>query len=255
VLDDRCPEEWAGQRVVSTLPGGARGIVPNRLTYLSAQRSLPSALLEANWERGEEWRDWFVTGIGVEPLEVPPGPDIQPELARHLQRLYRLEQLAIYGSLFRQQPPELEEALSPLATDLSRLEVAKAMLRTQALLFYPTVLGQDELLRGALTGVAGLLDAQVLSGFREEARPLDQVLELSRSRAEAFGRRWEGLPEGLRRQGAVSTGAVRALGRLAGLHRRFFGAAGVVEEPAPSAAPLAGGEEDAEQHQSAEGEL
>ena len=74
VLNDSCPVEWVGSRTVTPLRVDRGGLIPNRLTYLAAARKLPSRLLQNNWDQGAEWRDWFVTGIGVSPLELRPCP-------------------------------------------------------------------------------------------------------------------------------------------------------------------------------------
>ena len=105
ILQDSCPVEWIGSRIVTPLPDTRFKIVPNRLTYLSAPRTLPSRLITQNWSSGAEWRDWFVTGIGVETLPVPEAADIRPRLDQHLQAMYRLEQEAIAGGHLELQDP------------------------------------------------------------------------------------------------------------------------------------------------------
>jgi hypothetical protein len=222
VLEDACPVEWIGQRIVTSMPGVDRGLVPNRLTYLSAPRSLPSRLLASNWDRGSEWRDWFVTGIGVEALELPPAPDITPALAQHLLGLRRLEQEAIYGSLLQRNGVEAEDGLTPLHRELNRLGNAKALIRLQLMLFYPQVLTQSEPLRAALAGNAGLLDPLVLNRFREARVPVAEMIRLADERLQAFEAEWAAVPEAIRRRGAAGDSVVHALARLNALQAQFF---------------------------------
>ncbi|MDH4019996.1 MAG: hypothetical protein OEU84_10390, partial [Xanthomonadales bacterium] len=101
VLNDSCPVEWVGSRTITPLRVDRGGIVPNRLTYLAAARKLPSRLLQSNWDRGAEWRDSFVTGIGVEPLELKEVPAITTRLNQHLQAMYQAEQMEIYQRVLR----------------------------------------------------------------------------------------------------------------------------------------------------------
>jgi hypothetical protein len=62
VLDDSCPTEWVGSKIVTPLNNdvGFR-VVPDRLTYMASARNQPSRIINLNWSRGSEWRDWFVT--------------------------------------------------------------------------------------------------------------------------------------------------------------------------------------------------
>ncbi|NIV20173.1 MAG: hypothetical protein GWN54_05975, partial [Gammaproteobacteria bacterium] len=160
VLDDSCPVEWFGARIVTTLPEGQRGIVPNRLTYLSAPRTLPSRLLDLNWERGAEWRDWFVTGIGVRQQPVPALEDIAPSLNQHLQSLHRLEQKAVYGAVLQDDRDTDSKGLTPLSEEVSRLGMRKSLVRSQLMNLYPQSLYDDDTLRSAVAGHGGLLDAE-----------------------------------------------------------------------------------------------
>jgi hypothetical protein len=143
VLDDECPVEWLGQRIVSSMNREGRQLVPNRLTYLSAPRQLPSRLLSRNWDRGAEWRDWFVTGIGVDPQTMDEAPDISGRLSQHLQGLYRREQDTIYRGFLGSG----NMATNPLSDELGRLSTAKSLLRMLAVLFYPQTLNEKDDIR------------------------------------------------------------------------------------------------------------
>ena len=250
VLADECPVEWIGQRIVTSMPEQDRGLVPNRLTYLSAPRSLPSRLLANNWDRGSEWRDWFVTGIGVENLPVPPASDLAPLLSQHLQRLRRLEQEAIYGSLLQRNTSFGDQGLTPLHRELNRLGNAKSLIRLQLMLFYPHVLTQSDTLRAAMAGNAGLLDPLVLNRFREQRVPVVDMLAIADERLQAFERHWEAVPEAIRRRGAAGDSMVHAVARLNALQDRFFTNPSLpapAADPSASSAPLAGGQGETEQ--------
>lgn len=230
VLNDACPVEWVGSRIVTELPSGKRGLVPNRLTYLSAPRTLPSRLLAANWERGEEWRDWFVTGLGVETVSIESPPDPSPALSQRLQQLRQREQAAIYGSLL-ERPADGDTLLStPVRDQLARLETAKELVRMQMMLFYPHVLGQDDILRASLAGEHGLLDIEGLDRFRKENRALDQVIDTGIRRLDAFEQQWATLPEAVRRSGSIADSVSHATTRLNAVADQFF-------SPAPIAPP------------------
>ncbi len=222
ILADACPVEWVGSRIVTELPSGKRGLVPNRLTYLSASRTLPSRLLAANWDRGEEWRDWFVTGLGVEALAVEMPPDPTPALSQRLQQLHQREQSAIYGSLLERPDDSATMLSTPVREQLARLETAKELVRMQMMLFYPHVLSQSDVLRASLAGERGLLDIEGLDRYRKENRPLDQVIDTGIRRLDAFERQWAMLPEAVRRNGSIADSVSHAVTRLNAVADQFF---------------------------------
>ncbi len=147
VLDDSCPVEWIGQRIVTPLRSDRGGIVPNRLTYLAAPRMQPSRVLANNWDRGAEWRDWFITGFGVRRLELEPPADISGELNQHLQNLHRAEQAAIYQSILRPETRSNSSGIESLFEETAHLSTIKSLIRHQFMVFYPQLLNDSDELR------------------------------------------------------------------------------------------------------------
>ena len=221
VLEDPCPVEWIGERIVTELPAGRSRIVPNRLTYLTAARAQPSRLLASHWEQGEEWRDWFVTGLGVTPLEVPAPPAIDGPLNQHLQALYREEQRSLLGEMQPSAEPGNDEGL-PRA--MAEVDIGKLLLRSQLMLFYPDLLAREDGLREAVAGQQGLLDIRQVQRGAQRAEPADQLLETSFVRLEQFLAEWQTLPPAVRQQGAPSDSVTHALLRLEEVRTRFFDA-------------------------------
>ena len=102
VLNDSCPVKWVGSKIVTKLNSdNSFRIVPDRLTYLASARSQPSQVITSNWSRGAEWRDWFVTGLGVTPIEYPNDEGISARINQHLKALYEAEQAMLYSALLR----------------------------------------------------------------------------------------------------------------------------------------------------------
>jgi len=222
VLDDSCPVEWVGSRMVTPLREDRYGIVPNRLTYLAAARKLPSRLLQNNWDRGAEWRDWFVTGIGVTPLDIPPAPDITTRLNQHLQALYQAEQLEIYQRLLLAgyRNPQGHEV--SLHNEMSQVSMGKEMLRMQMMLFYPESLQANDSIRMGIVGDEGLLDQRTLRRFRESNVAMTSVNRISRERLDRFREVWSQQPETVRHQASMPDSLVYALTRINMLYRQFF---------------------------------
>jgi hypothetical protein len=222
VLDDSCPVEWVGSRMVTPLREDRGGIVPNRLTYLAASRKLPSRLLQNNWDRGAEWRDWFVTGIGVTPLELPVAREIMTRLNQHLQALYQAEQTEIYQRILlpNYRNPKGDDV--SLYDEMSEVSTAKAMLRIQMMLFYPESLYNNDSILMAIAGDAGLLEQRTIRRFREDNVPLTSVNGIARERLNRFREVWSKQPEAVRRQGSLPVSLVYALTRINFLYRQFF---------------------------------
>lgn len=236
VLADACPVEWFGSRIVTPLPAGKLRIVPDRLTYLSAPRTLPSRLLSLNWDRGAEWRDWFVTGIGVSNIPLPPAEGLGPRLERHLQNLYRREQDVIYGAMLRGGRSPAQAGVESLFQEVSRLSTDKSLVRMQMMLFYPRMMIQSDGLRRAMVGHGGLLDTLVLNRFREENVPVAQVMDIAYRRLDEFQDGWRRVPERTRRTGSLSISVAQAQARLGSLYRRYFAPAPRAQASSPDVA-------------------
>ena len=222
VLNDSCPVEWVGSRTVTPLREDRGGVVPDRLTYLAAARKLPSRLLQNNWDRGAEWRDWFVTGIGVTPLELSATPEIKTRLNQHLQSLYQGEQMEIYQRILLPDARDSEGEDVSLYSEMSEVSIAKAILRMQMMLFYPQSLVNTDDFRRAIAGDAGLLEQRTLRRFKGDNVPLTSVSRIARERLSRFSEVWLDQPEALRRQGSSPASLMYALTRINTLYRQFF---------------------------------
>ena len=223
VREDSCPTEWVGTTIITSLnqSSGIR-VVPNRLTYLASARERPSEVINANWGRGAEWRDWFVTGLGVTPYEHDTDEGIADHVNQHLQALYQAEQSALYASLLR--PPSRswrrnKETLFDLQEELS---VRKALARSYINLFYPGFMIDSVEIRGSLEGYDALLDTAVLRRFREANVAVASINETGLSRLERFQADWARQSDAVRRSGSLATGVAHAIIRLNTLYLDFF---------------------------------
>ena len=222
VLNDSCPVEWVGSRVVTPLPEPRGGLVPNRLTYLAASRTLPSRLLQNNWDRGAEWRDWFVTGIGVSPLKMSSVPELTARLNLHLQSLYQAEQADIYQRVLIPNARNSEGELISLFNEMSQVSIAKSLIRMQMMLFFPQSLFNSDQIRMAIAGDEGLLEGRTLRRFRVDNVPMTSVNRTALARLNNFRGVWSDQPEEVRRQGSVPASLMHALTRINILYRQYF---------------------------------
>lgn len=238
VLADGCPTEWVGTRIITSRGrGDGFTLVPNRLTYLAAARTRPSEVILANWNRGAEWRDWFVTGIGVELLAFEPDPGLRDRLAAHLRTLYQAEQQAVYGALLR--PPTRAAAANTVSLQDALAEVTsyKSLLRALLVLLYPeTVLDSDEI-RAMIEGQHSLLDETVVRRFRSGGVPAGEIHDAGIDRLQRFQGLWARQPEAVVRSGSVSISVAHAMARLNLLNREHFSAPVVTDTVDPALPP------------------
>ena len=235
VLADSCPVEWVGSRIVTGLSSQhSVQIVPDRLTYLSAARRLPSQVMASNWGRNEEWRDSFVTGRGVTPHDYAADSGIADRVNRHLQALYQAEQSMLYNALLRPGMDGGQAGEDSLYERLEDLTVRKALLRSYLVMFYPQLMLDASELRAAFEGRGSLLSRRVLQEFREANVAVSSINEIGQERLDRLQALWSRQPEAVRRSGSPAISVVHALTRLDTLRDRFFAPRGV-----PSVAPVA----------------
>lgn len=230
VLQDACPMEWVGSRIVTTRTDeDGFKIVPNRLTYLAASRSRPSELMNANWSKGEEWRDRFLTGHGVETIGFDADKSIKERLGQHLRSLYQAEQQAIYGGMLRSTLADTED-FRMLNALLNRVSTYKTLLQAELVLFYPeTMLDSDEI-RAMLAGQSGLLDETIIRRFRSNNAAISEIHQAGLARLDRFQAMWKQQPEAVVRSGSVPVSLAHAMARLNHVDRLYFN---VPANPAP----------------------
>jgi hypothetical protein len=223
VRDDSCPSEWVGSKIVTPLNHdvGFR-VVPDRLTYLASARSKPSEIINLNWSRGSEWRDWFVTGLGVTRFEFEPDESIMDRVSQHLQALYQSEQVLLYHALLRPRARAGNGDAISLSQEINALTTAKALLHTQMNLFYPDALLDSDEIRGSLEGSRSLIDGPGLRRFRDGNLPVESINDVGLSRFEEFRSQWSRQPEAVRRSGSVAISVAHAIARLNTLYEEFF---------------------------------
>jgi hypothetical protein len=178
-------------------------------------------LLQNNWDTGAEWRDWFVTGLGVTPLYLPGPGNITTRLDQHLQLLYQAEQAEVYQRVFLPNARNADGEDVSLFDEMSQVSMNKAVMRMLMMLFYPASLSDSDAIRMAMNGQAGLLDGRILRRFREEDTALTKVNALAHERLYAFRQAWAEQPGEVLRQGSIPPSVAYAMNRLNVLYRQL----------------------------------
>lgn len=223
VLEDSCPTEWVGTKIVTPMNSDSLiRVVPNRLTYLTAARSLPSRIINSNWSRNEEWRDSFITGRNVSQYSYPPDLEIDDRVNQQLQNLYQSEQSTLYSALLRPPRRSKPTEMDSLFMLLDEVTTRKALVRTYMNLFYPQVMIDSDEIRGSLQGYSALLDRMAIRRYRQENKAVSSINQLGIARLERFKAQWNQVPEAVRRSGSIATSLAHAITRLNSLYAEFF---------------------------------
>ncbi|MEM1089489.1 MAG: hypothetical protein AAGI67_03815 [Pseudomonadota bacterium] len=173
VLDNPCPIELVGTQVVSELPSRGLRLVPSRLTFLTAGRADPSQIFDRHWDGGDEWRDRFVTGEGVEVLAAQDAQWLLEGADERLADLYNQWNEAVYQALLN------AEADSELSAATAALERERQLLVTLARLLAPVQSVAESATRAALFGPVGLFDRDRARGLARQQVPVNQIAPLA----------------------------------------------------------------------------
>ncbi|TVS11344.1 MAG: hypothetical protein EA419_08290 [Wenzhouxiangella sp.] len=213
ILELDCPASLAGEPVGSELPPGRRGLVPNRLTYFAATPVTAEALLTANWDRGAEWRDWFLAADRVETLETRSPTALQGRVQAALDDLVTRRERRLAARLLAfNEDDVLSRAMAEVADNA-------AFLRRVMELHYPRLIRHDVRLRSYLTGSRSLLGRDQVRRFRDAGRPLVELAAEGRERLSLLQAAWEEQPEILREQGQTVPETAVVLGQIDRLRR------------------------------------
>jgi hypothetical protein len=112
VLNMACPLSLVGQKISTKLERGTFGLVPNRLTFLTASRADESKILTANWSKGGEWSDKIITDAAEIVVENPL-QDLSPVIQTAYQQKAAELQNTIYLALLDRisKPTEIQQQL------------------------------------------------------------------------------------------------------------------------------------------------
>lgn len=226
LLELECPLSFSGSPVASRLPEERRGLVPDRLTYFVSTPVTADAKLAANWDRGAEWRDWFLTGERVEVMETPLPAVLQARVQAELEALAARRERRIFTRLLSAGDAD------PLGQAMAAVTDNAALVRRLLEIHYPRILRHDTAIRASLAGSRSLLGRDQVRQFRDSEQPFTLLAGEGRERLLVLQAQWEALPDVLREQGQWVPETELAIGQLQELRALTRPAAGAVE-PSP----------------------
>jgi len=164
VLQLSCPLPILGEQIVTRLPEGTHGLLPNRLTFLTAARANPDAIVKHNWTEGEEWRDRLADDLRVKVLASNPLNEVKLLVEQRFIEHTSAVQKTLYGLLLghRQAQTETQQSLLDAA---KRYHLYRQLAQAMASVFMADELLFDPLVHGVFYGQERLPDKAMLARF------------------------------------------------------------------------------------------
>ena len=96
VLNTYCPLSIVGEKISTSLKRGTFGLVPNRLTFLTASRADESKIVVSNWKQGEEWKDKIIS----DQVNVVVNNELI-ELKTPIQKAYQSKAIELQDTIYQ----------------------------------------------------------------------------------------------------------------------------------------------------------
>ena len=213
----------------TSAPSPTANVTSQRHRTFASAPTTAEALLLANWERGAEWRDWFLSPERVVTLEAAQPEAMQTRVQAELAALKDRRERRLSTPLIN--PPRAGDS-DPIALTMARVADSAALLRRIMELHYPRILRQYAPIRALLRGDSGLVTRDRVRLLRDAGVPARDLSQVGLQRVAHFREIWLELPAPLRERGQRSPELDYGLERLGVLERQEFSR--------PAASPVGG---------------
>ena len=163
VLNTYCPLEIVGKKISTKLERGTFGLVPNRLTFLTASRVKESDIMSGNWLKGNEWNDKILTDAANSIYENKL-TGLNSDVQQVYQAKAKLLQDVIYKTLLNKF-----DASSQVQTELynefaTMQRSVKQLYATNYLLQMNQLMSNDKV-HGLFFGEDRIFDAKIIEEY------------------------------------------------------------------------------------------
>ncbi len=160
VLNTYCPLSIVGDKISTKLERGTFGLVPNRLTFLTASRANETDILVGNWASGEEWENAILSD-DVEVVAKNNLDELQTTVVKAYQKKAKQLQDIIYRSILQQQK-DATDVQKSLANSFATMQRHEQLLFSYNYLLKMDSLMQDDDLHGLFFGNNKVVDASTI---------------------------------------------------------------------------------------------
>ncbi|MFK8011782.1 MAG: hypothetical protein AB8B80_07065 [Marinicellaceae bacterium] len=175
VLSAYCPLSIIGSKISTTLKQGTYGLVPNRLTFLTASRANESKIIATNWSKGEEWKDQ-ITADSATVISENPYEEMSAMSQQAYQQKAKALQDLIYITLLNRNsnPTEAQTALTDAFTNMNRMTQVFSQL---LYVMYMDDLLTNDSLHGMIFGMDKIPNINQLDEYYKNQLNINQLIQ------------------------------------------------------------------------------
>lgn len=174
VLATYCPLSIVGNKISTELERGTFGLVPNRLTFLTASRVSEGKILTGNWSTGSEWKD-KISSQDINVVSENKLAELEPVTQKAYQaKAKQLQELIYKTMLFKQQNlTEKQQLLYEAFANLKRTgQLFSHMLYIMRTDDY---LSKDQL-QGIMFGIDKIPDVNTIISHNKNQLNINQLI-------------------------------------------------------------------------------
>ena len=195
VLASYCPLSMVGSKILTHLERGTYGLVPNRLTFLTASRASEANILTANWSAGYEWRDKLLGEESVTLLDNQL-QDYKADIQKAYQQKATDLQELIYATLMEDTVNSTEKQ-QQLTEQFKNLQRLTDLLQSTFSIIQPEALMGNDQLHGLFFGERKVPNLNtVINYYKNQFNinklivSIDEILQSNQNKWNNFSPEW-----------------------------------------------------------------
>ncbi|HFC30057.1 MAG TPA: hypothetical protein ENJ44_03325 [Oceanospirillales bacterium] len=195
VLNTYCPLPLVGKKISTKLERGTYGLVPNRLTFLTASRVKETDILLGNWQTGDEWSDKILTEA-AETVYEDKFADLNSDVQQAYQAKAKQLQDVIYQSLLNKiAKPSL--AQKALLNEFAKMQRASKLFYARNYLLQMNQLIGNDFIHGLFFGENRIFDSNSIAEYYNNQNNINVLIKAMDENLEKNKIQWNELPNNL----------------------------------------------------------
>lgn len=190
VLNTACPLKIVGQKISTTLERGTYGLVPNRLTFLTASRADETRILEGNWASGDEWNN-LITGDDIQIISENQFTELNSSVQQAYQQKATQLQATIYKSLLNIQTDT--DVQKQLAQGFNSMQRSSKLFASMNYILQMNNLMLNDELHGMFYGSNKIPDVQSINELYQSQININSLIQSIDDNLKTTQEKWNAL--------------------------------------------------------------